>query len=769
MAIFHRRPLFLCCSVFLLACLTGYFLPSEGRLILFGCVAAVGALILLIHWARKRNLTAICIIIAALILLFAGLFRSHLWFYGGKTARLTALEGQTVKVTGTVTDRRGSGSYMTSYSVKLTSVNREEADGLALLTCYYVSDLQPGYDIEADVTVVSLEEAAGEGYDAAVLWGDGYITGLVSEYEAAVTITGEYAENPSVKIGALRRSLATKLNQLTPDAEGLPSALLLGDRSALSDSLRRDFARAGVSHLLAISGLHVTLLFGLLEGLLRLLRIPKKVRALLLLLAASGYLVLLGFPPSATRAVIMLGSVYISYLLSARADPLTSLGLAGALILAVTPCAVADGGFWMSYLATLGLLTVIPAIRRGKDPEADHASFFTRIGTTLRLLGSGLLVGLVTMSFTLPIVASAMNEMGILSPLSTLILTPFCGAILMLSLLSLPFGGGFVGALLGGFTEAICQAMERITAWMGSPSWVVISLHHQYVLPIAMGMLFATLILLAVKLPNRRKWVIALPLLIGWTAIGGVLCAHSLSSEGDVTVSFIQPSSASDMLVLTEGNEAVICDLSNGSLTAMNTAVREAERCGATEIAVLMLTHYHSRTTGTLSAILSRETVRALWLPVPDTEDEYFLLLSYLEKAEAAGVPVHLYGEGEVLSLFGGCAVALDTDTMSRSVQPVLLLSLGTKDNQLVYCGSSVFESDLAKQAAIMVSEADTVIFGNHGPLVKKPFGEDLTFQPTATVILSEKGDVAGWFVPDAITQQSLWLGEWSGEMEIGK
>ena len=68
-----------------------------------------------------------------------------------------------------------------------------------------------------------------------------------------------------------------------------------------------------------------------------------------------------------------------------------------------------------------------------------------------------------------------------------------------------------------------------------------------------------------------------------------------------------------------------------------------------------------------------------------------------------------------------------------------------------------------------MVSEADTVILGNHGPLVKKPFGEDLTFQPTATVILSEEGDVAGWFVPDAITDQPLWLGEWTGEMEIGK
>ncbi|MBR6781925.1 MAG: ComEC/Rec2 family competence protein [Clostridia bacterium] len=769
MAIFRRRPLFLCCSVFMLACLAGFFLGATEILMPLGIALAVGTAALLLWRAKRRDLTGACVIAAAILLLFAGLFRSHLWFYDGEAARLSDLEGQTVNITGTVTDRRGSGSYMTSYAVRLATVNGEDAEGLALLTCHYVSDLQSGYEIDADVTAVSLDEAAGEGYDATVLWGDGYITGLLSEYEASVTVTDEHTGDLSVKIGSLRRSLAATLNRLTPDAKGLPSALLLGDRTALSDSLRRDFARAGVSHLLAISGLHVTLLFGLLEGLLRLLHVPKRGRVLLLLLTSSGYLLLLGFPPSATRAVIMLGSVYISYLLSARADPLTSLGLAGALILAVTPCAVADGGFWMSYLATLGLLTVLPVVNRRLTVKEDHPSLLSRLRIALCRLVAGLLVGVVAMSFTLPVMAAAIGEMGILSPLSTLILTPFCGALLVLSLLSLPFGGGSVGALLGGCTEAVCQVMEQIAAWIGSPSWTVISLRHQYILPIAIGMLAAMLILLAVRLSDRRKWMVALPLLVGWTAIGGVLGVHSFATAGDMTVTYIQPSSASDMLVLTEGNQSVICDLSNGSLTAMNAATREAERSGATEIAVLMLTHFHSRTAGTLSALLSRETVRSLWLPVPDTEDEYYLLLSYLEKAEAAGVPVHLYDEGEVLSLFGGCAIALDTDTIGRSVQPVLLLSFETEENRLVYCGSAVFESDLARRASLLVSEADTVIFGNHGPLVKKPFGDDLTLRPSATVILSEEGEVAGWFVPDAITEQPLWLGEWSGKMEIGK
>ena len=769
MDIFRRRPLFLCCTAFLLACLAGFFLRGSWSSAAVGGAAAVGAVLLCLRRGR-RTPTVIWVTVAAVLLALCGMARSHLWFYGGEAASLSALEGQTVTVTGIVTDRRGAGSYMTSYEVKLTSINGEAADGLVLLTCHYVSDLQPGYSLEATVTAVSLDEAAGEGYDAVSLMGDGYLAGLLSEAETDVTITGEGAGGLAVKAGALRRRLAVRLNALTPEAEGLPSALLLGDKTALSDSLRRNFSRAGVSHLLAISGLHMTLLFGLLAGLLRGLTVSKRLRAFLLSTAALGYLILLGFPPSATRAAIMLGTVYLSHLLSAKADPLTSLGLAGALIVAVNPCSVCDAGFWMSYLAVLGIVTLMPAVNRRLSEKGGDTSLLSLVKAGLFKVCAGICVGLVAISFTLPVVAAVIGEMGILSPVSTLLLTPLCGGVLVLSLLALPLSGSAVGVFLGGLSEALCLTMSRLTAWLGAPSWAVVSLRHPAILPIALCMLAGALILLAVRLPARRRWTVILPLLAGWIAIGGVLGGHALLIRGEMTVTYLQPSSASDMIALTEGNRAVICDLSNGSLTAVSHAVRAAEDMGATEISALMLTHYHSHTAGTLTAILSRETVRALWLPVPDTEEEYYLLLSYWEKAEAAGVPVSLYGEGEAMTAFGGCRITLQTDTLDRSVQPVLLLSLDAGDgNRAVYCGSAVFESGLAEDAAALVASADTVIFGNHGPLVKAPFGADLSFPAHAAVILSAEGDVAAWFETDAIDGQRMWLGEWRMGMEIGK
>jgi hypothetical protein len=232
-----------------------------------------------------------------------------------------------------------------------------------------------------------------------------------------------------------------------------------------------------------------------------------------------------------------------------------------------------------------------------------------------------------------------------------------------------------------------------------------------------------------------------------------------------VSLSYLQPSSQSESIVLVQGHRGFVCDLSNGSLSALTASAREAEKRGATEISALMLTHYHSRTPGALSTLLERETVRALWMPTPADGEDYFLLLSCLDKAEDAGVPVLLYGAGEPLEIFGAGSVTWETAAVSRSTQPILLVSVslrGAEDGEhnLLYCGSAVFESDLSERAASLVSSADTVIFGSHGPLHKAPFGGQFTLDRAKTLILSAHGDTAAWLDPTCVPAEALlWQG----------
>ena len=769
MNILHRRPLFLCCMGFMLASIMGLALSPTGKL-------AVGLLILgsitvyvILSLRRQSGKERAILAVVAGTLAGLALIQSHVTFSGAQTEYLRDLEHTAVYVEGTVTDRRGSGGNLTAYALELSTVNGEKTQGLALLTCYYVSDLQPGYEVSMEATLLSLEESAGDTYDGVALRGDGYVIGLLSEDEAAVTIRGENTTRLSVWAGKLRRTLSARLNLLTGNrSEGLPSALLLGDRTNLSDSSRRNFSRAGVSHLLAISGLHVTLLFGLLEWIFRLLRISKKLRAMLLTAGALGYLILLGFPPSATRATIMLGVTYLSYLLSARSDPLTSLGVAGALIVAVSPHPVADAGFWMSFLATLGLVAVMPLWTEylNRPIRREVSSLWTVIRRDILKMMAALLVGLVALSFTLSIVAAVIGEIGILSPVSTILLTPFCAVILLLSLFTLPFMGTTAGIFLGNLTQSVSEVMLDLTEWMASPSWVVISLRHPAVLPLAIIMLGCVLLLLVVRLPSRRRWLVVLPILMGWALIGGVLGIHRLTTGDEVGVTYLQPSSVSESLVMVSGQEGFICDLSNGSQSSLSAAAREAELRGATELSAVMLTHYHARTAGALSALLSRETVRELWLPTPSNADDYGYMLSCIEKAQIAGVSVCMYDVGEPLRVFGTGSVTLETTAIKRSVQPVLLVSLvlptdETKADTLVFCGSAVFESDLADLAAELTAAADIVIFGSHGPLFKAQYGEGLDFDHAREVIFSAYGDTAAWFAPQNLPDHiSLWSGQ---------
>ena len=785
MGIWRRRPLFSLCTAWIGGSALGYALfgpDGTGFLwlsLLFLGLAALAALTSLFCALSRRPrpsvwrgglFAAVFLFCGALSLLLSGSYFSHQVqpdhfpsleavadeespvptdsnTYINESAE--ASDSPLWQVTATVTERLGGGSQITSYGLVLHTVNGS-AVGSALhpvrayLLCTYVCDLQPGYTVTLTARAVPLAEAAGD--RAASLVGDGYSLGLTSDSETDSIITGEHSDSLLSRLGDLRRSLAARLDRLVgPAGGGLPSALLLGERSYIT----QDYARCGAAHLLAISGLHMTLLFGMLALVLRLLFLPRRVRSVILGVWALGYLCLLGFPPSATRAVIMLGVTYLSWLFSASADPVTSLGLAGALILGLSPCTLGDAGFWMSFSATLGLVTVMPAVTRlFKMPASGKRSAGTASGKAagtasglarhvqalLRRMGrwglgilTVLITGVVAMTFSLWITATAIGTVSPLSPLSTLLLTPLCALVLLLSLLVLPLRGLWITqALLLPALRTVCGWMTGLARTLGEPRWAVISLSDPHTGP-AIGIIIAVmtvalLILLGVRLPRRRQWVVCLPAVCGWLTLGLVLGVSAHVYSRQVTVTYLQPSATSEALVLTRGQEAVICDLSNGSNTALQGAWDQAEAVGATEISVLMLTHYHSRTPGALWNLLSYEKVRALWVPEPGDGEDYFLMLSCLEKAELCGVPVYVYRPGDTLTVFGGTEICLETAALARSAQPVLLLSVNTANDRLTFCGGAVFESDLGETAARLCGESDTVIFGTHGPLIKASY-----------------------------------------------
>ena len=133
-----------------------------------------------------------------------------------------------------------------------------------------------------------------------------------------------------------------------------------------------------------------------------------------------------------------------------------------------------------------------------------------------------------------------------------------------------------------------------------------------------------------------------------------------------------------------------------------------------------------------------------------------------MEKAARVGVPLYLYGAGESVPLPSGGELTVKRADLARSDHPVLLASLsyGSGD-RLVYCGAGVFESDLSEGASELMRDTDVVIFGSHGPVLKKPYGETLRLPSSCQVILSAHGDVAAHLDPACLPEDTaLWLGQ---------
>ena len=170
-----------------------------------------------------------------------------------------------------------------------------------------------------------------------------------------------------------RVTVSERLRAGLPSADGaLAAALATGDRGAVPKPVQQAFRDAGVAHLLAISGLHMSmiaaLLFAATRGLLALwpraaLRLDlKKPAALLALAGTAGYLMLSGANVPAQRAFLMTGLVLVAVLLNRTAISPRLVALAAAAVLLARPQALVGPSFQMSFAAVLALVGVLVGI-----------------------------------------------------------------------------------------------------------------------------------------------------------------------------------------------------------------------------------------------------------------------------------------------------------------------------------------------------------------------------------------------------------------------
>ncbi len=248
---------------------------------------------------------------------------------------------------------------------------------------------------------------------------------------------GKSAQPVSYFVSNARMSIDQSIDSVTDgDSRAVLSALVVGKRDHITGELRESFSRAGVSHLLAISGLHVgtvaTLCFLLLRAILGriefLLRraLVKKTGALLSICFVICYGMMAGMSPSTQRAVIMIVILLAAFLLNRPYNPANTLAAAALGILTVYPHSLFDISFQLSFAAVSAIFIGLYLF-----PSAGVRHGETKMKSVLRIITGFVMISVFAIIGTMPLVAHYFNQVSILGIGANLILVPLVGFVVV--------------------------------------------------------------------------------------------------------------------------------------------------------------------------------------------------------------------------------------------------------------------------------------------------------------------------------------------------
>lgn len=233
----------------------------------------------------------------------------------------------------------------------------------------------------------------------------------------------------------LRRKAGSKVDALLPEQEAsVMKTMLLGEKGILDEEIKGLYQRNGIAHILAISGLHISMIGMGLYQLLRRAGLKIKLSAILASIIIVLYGMMTGFAVSAIRAIAMFLLQMLAQILGRTYDRITALAVAAVLVLVEQPLYLFHSGFQFSFLCVLGISLILPVlgnVRKGKK----------------------LFEGIALMAVTLPVYLGVFYQIPIYSMFLNFIVLP---------MMSILMGAGIV-MILAAF---LCTPLAIPAAWL---------------------------------------------------------------------------------------------------------------------------------------------------------------------------------------------------------------------------------------------------------------------------------------------------------------
>lgn len=736
MELFKKRPLASICALSLILMLLSIrfsYKTIRIALVTLGVIATCIAIASIVTFTLKKTriLKKLCCLLIFLLITILLINGANNWF----SLRMEDIRNITVDkvcyVEGEVLKVGYKQPYKERYYVKMTEINGRKVDADAVIEFEGTTELESG-----DLFAMRGKGEAFSEYEKYLI-SDGYLAKIVSENVDAVAIKGTSDKSIRAFFIYLNEKFSDIIcDYTTEDAGAVINALLLGNRDQISDSIARDFRRSGVSHALALSGLHMTIIMGLFEFLLIKAQLDKKLRCVILVGIALFYLALTGFSLSAARATIMLGSVYLSYLFYEESDSITALLCSAVIILIISPKSLFDISLWMSFFATMGIV-VVSEIISPLGYKIKKKKLYIQI---LHKLLVSISVTLAAVFFVMIFSLVCFGEVSLVSPVTNLIVTPLVTALIIMGLLLI-----FVSFIpiipmaIGFIIDVLCKLLLFVLDHTSHLRGIVVSLKYDFATYIIVAMSLALIIFLVVKV--KRKWTIGLIPLSAVLCFAVCLIIHNHVNRDLTKVVYIKDST-SETLVMATTKGTTICDISTGGYRHLLNGCIVATDRNSTEIENIILTHYHTYHINSLQRICDGYIVRNVYLPAPENGDELDTYNKIVEVLKSADVTAVTYSRGYKIKIGNNRYVNVSGKyNIKRSTHPMFFISVTADGSlgreELLYYSSSIFENTNADHPTL----PDVVIIGLHGPRIHNPPNIDPADHPGIKAILLADGE----------------------------
>lgn len=529
---------------------------------------------------------------------------------------------------------------ITLSGIKQNSIKSEKSNSLRKILLYEKSEetlfskIQIGNEIQVTGEAESFEQAGNPGqfdafsyYEAMQIDARMFVTKIQIQKDSYNVINQKLYEWRSKAMQQMTLVMGER------DA-GLLGAMILGDKSQLDSEIKELYQQTGVAHMLAISGLHISLLGMVLFDWLRKHLLPMKTAAIVSFVVLLLYGQFTGFPVATSRAVWMLSIRLVARYIGKPYDGLTALSISGSAILLQNPLQLFQCGFVLSFVAAGGILGY-------QEMTKKHQKLMKEWQKTV-------ISSLWTFFLTLPVMFWYFYEVCPYAVVANLILLPFLSAVLGIGILGCvlcfvsPSAGGFILASdhwLLAFYEFVCKKIQLLPG----NQWVVGRPEIWKILVYYMALVLTLYLWTAYK--EKMKSVFSM----------AVLCVILGSFRPTFEFMYIQMDvGQGDCACLFQKEKTYLID--GGSTSEKEIGkyriAKMLKYYGRNKIDVAFVTHGDEDHVNGIEELAERQKTEGIQIRkimVPDLQEKEEGLQTFIDKVRKNRVPVDFLGKGQQL------------------------------------------------------------------------------------------------------------------------